>query len=338
MDPENKEKSPEENFGKVIETLHNKSKLSSLRTYQGDMAEFIKSKNESVFSITLKEKERKEEKIKEEKRREIKIEPKIEIKTEAQEAKVEKRVEPKIEPKIEKKEVEKKVVNKNVRTNITIAFVSLILVVLGVLAFLFVFKFVKTEPVSNVVVEAEIIPYNSVVNLTEVTNENFGQKLGELSFTGGLSIVKISDNSGVQIKKTADLFNFLKLSPPGALIRTFGNKYMVGVISQDEKIYPFIAITINDFGSAFSAMLDWEGNMEKDLYFLGTSTSTATTTESFVWKDLIIKNKDARGLINQKGQAKIVYTFLDKNTILITNSTDAIGEISALYASRAVVR
>jgi len=68
MDPENKEKTgsnegigqvPKE-FGQVIDTLHSKQKIPSLRTYQGDMAEFIKEKNESVFSIAAKEKKRKE--------------------------------------------------------------------------------------------------------------------------------------------------------------------------------------------------------------------------------------------------------------------------------------
>ena len=56
MDSENKDKSNE--FGRVIDALHSKQKLPSLRTYQGDMAEFIKSKNESVISIAVKEKEK----------------------------------------------------------------------------------------------------------------------------------------------------------------------------------------------------------------------------------------------------------------------------------------
>ena len=59
MDSENKDKSNE--FGRVIDALHSKQKLPSLRTYQGDMAEFIKSKNESVISIAVKEKEKKQE-------------------------------------------------------------------------------------------------------------------------------------------------------------------------------------------------------------------------------------------------------------------------------------
>ena len=58
MDPEKKEEVNK--FGKVIDLLHNKTKLPSLRTYQGDMAEFIKNKDESIVSIVVKEKEKEE--------------------------------------------------------------------------------------------------------------------------------------------------------------------------------------------------------------------------------------------------------------------------------------
>ena len=49
-----------DDFGRVIDALHTKSKLSSLHTYQGDVAEYVKDKQESVISIAVKEKERQE--------------------------------------------------------------------------------------------------------------------------------------------------------------------------------------------------------------------------------------------------------------------------------------
>ena len=57
MNSEKKEGEVPDNFGKVVEELHNKQKLSALRTYQGDMAQFIREKDESVISVKLKEKE-----------------------------------------------------------------------------------------------------------------------------------------------------------------------------------------------------------------------------------------------------------------------------------------
>ena len=61
VDPDNKPEKTSSKFGRVIKALHNKAKLPSLRTYQGDMAKFIKEKNESVISIAIKEKVKKEE-------------------------------------------------------------------------------------------------------------------------------------------------------------------------------------------------------------------------------------------------------------------------------------
>ena len=87
---------------------------------------------------------------------------------------------------------------------------------------------------------------------------------------------------------------------------------------------------------------------------MATSTATSTATSSasttvvinipmkqpdvFSWKDLIIKNKDTRALVDEAGQARMAYTFLDKNTILITNNLSAIGDITSIYVSRSVVR
>lgn len=46
---------------KLVETLHNKQKLPSLRTYQGDVASAVKDKDESLTSIFFKERKKREE-------------------------------------------------------------------------------------------------------------------------------------------------------------------------------------------------------------------------------------------------------------------------------------
>jgi hypothetical protein len=334
MDEEKKEDNPE--FGKVIDALHSKQKLPSLRTYQGDMAEFIKNKNESVVSIAIKEKEGKEKKTKEGK----------------------------------KLESYSKKNTGNFQINLTMAVLSLLLIFGGAAVFFYVFKVLKEEPVSKVAVQEEIIPYSNLITLANITNKSLGPELSKLPLSNGISIVKISDTNGTSFLKAQDFFNFLEVILPASLKRTIKNEYALGIISQNNKNSYFIVITANDFGAAFSAMLDWEGNMEKDLSFLNAetdnfivasaATTTATTTanaatnggqasttliveipmkpESFSWKDVIIKNKDTRALMNEKGESRIAYTFLDKNTILITDNISVIGDISSAYASRSVAR
>jgi hypothetical protein len=318
MDPENKEdtrldkeagQSPSE-FGKVIDALHEQHKLPSLRSYQGDMAEFIKSKDESVISIALKEKKKKEEK--EEKR---------------------------IEEEMEKEKLEplSKKSSGAFKMNLTMLLVSVLLIAGGVLASFYIFQFVNKAPQVKVVAKEEIIPYNNLLSIKDVTNTNLGSELRKLSPANGINIVEISDSKNQTFQKAKDFFDFLKITLPPALERTLKDKYVIGIMSQNKNDFYFMVITVNDFGQAFSAMLDWENSMDKDLYFINAEISTSTK-DTFSWKDLIIKNKDTRGLVNQRNQEKIAYTFLDKNTIFITNNLSSIGEMSVAFTSRSIAR
>ena len=344
---ENKEEKEVDKFGKVIDALHNKAKLPSLRTYQGDMAEFIKNKDESVVSVVIKEKEKRE---REEKEQEKKWQEKI-----AKEE--EKKKENKVKTEIEKEEegsimfpkpIEKpKSKGNGLQINITIIILSLFLIIGGVAVSFYIIKALKKPQLSEVVLEQDIIPYNNLITLANVTKLNFWSELAGLNLENGVNLLQISGVDGNLFKKSEDFFDFLDVSL--SLNRTLKDEYVVGVISQKGKTTPFIILMINDFGRAFSAMLEWEKSIEKDLTFLTSKTKigqTASTTEvgapltseAFVWKDIIIKNKDTRGLVNSKNQSKIAYTFLDKNTILIVGDIDMIGEISSIYASRSIVR
>lgn len=321
----------EKGFGKIIDALHEKQKLPSLRTYQGDVSEFIKEKNESTISIATKEREAKRE------RGELEM-PK-----------------PKSGPG-------------NKPVSLTMLLLSLMLILGGVMASVYIIRAMKEEPAEPVVAEEKILPYGHSLNLANVSRETLSAELRALPFQNGISIVKITDQNGAFIKTALDFFNFLKVSPPSALTRTLQESYAVGAISQSNSQAYFLAIKVSDFGTAFSAMLEWEKNLEKDLTFLratdikqnvstgvstgvdtSVSTSTATTTVSFEvtppliqhiwqWRDLIIKNKDTRALADQYGTSKLAYTFLDKNTILIISDAYAVGEISTAYASRAFTR
>ena len=113
---------------KLEETLHKKSALSSLRTYQGDMAKFIKDKNESVISVAIKEKERKEER----------------------------------EEKQENKPVKK---TSSFQANLMIIISTFLLIVGGFTAFIFVWQIINRPQNNNVGSQKELITYNKLVTL-----------------------------------------------------------------------------------------------------------------------------------------------------------------------------
>lgn len=308
MDTEEKKDNPGD-FGKVIDALHSRQKLPSLRSYQGDMAEFIKNKDQSVASIVLKEKEKE-------------------------------RKEEKLIPPIVKKESKN-----NFSANLVAALAALILLVGGGMVVLYTIGFLGGKEVEEVVIEQKIIPYNNSVILANATLSNLGTELLKIPNQNGISAVTITDASGQTIGSAREFFNFLKISPPAALMRTLEDEYMIGLFSQEGVSLPFLIIKVSDFGNSFSAMLDWETNLLSDLSFFDAEivqnsdyVTLSPLEDVYQWKDIIVKNKDTRGYANRKNEAKIAYTFLDKNTILIATNISTIGSISTSFASRSIVR
>lgn len=314
------EEKKENNNGmkRLEEALHNKSPLPSLRTYQGDMAEFIKEKNESVLSVAVKEKVRKEKEEEKQKEENKKINP------------------------------EKKPENKApFHINVTIMALSFLLVIGGALTIMYVFELIKKSPTAQVDTQSgkTIIPYNNSVSISNVTNETLIPELKKLSAGNGITNLKIIDSRGKEVSNSKDFFYFIAAKTPTDLQRTLGNDFFFGFMNQKSKLTPFVIIKVNDFGIAFSSMLEWENTLADDFDFLNTedprftgATTTGAVDQTFVWKDVIAKNKDARTFMNSKGVSKVTYTFLDKNTILITNNMDTVGEVSAIYISRSFTR
>lgn len=303
MNPEDKEVDPQNGFGRVVEELHNKQKLSTLRTYQGDMAEFIKTKNESVISVKLKEKERKEK----------------------QEEEAVKNGAP------PKKDVSKS----NFQVNITMIALSLALLATGASVFFYVFSFIN-RPDTEIKLETDLIPYNSATTIANINRENLREEIGKLPKPNGIDIIKISDSNGKLLVETKDLFDFLEIPNNLSLQRTLNKNFVVGRTTESEKITPFLIFNINDFGLAFSSMLDWENSMAEKLGFL--ASETITTPENYYWKDVLIKNKDIRAMTTLSGDTILCYTFLDRNAILITGDLATLAKIAELYSSRPVAR
>jgi hypothetical protein len=227
--------------------------------------------------------------------------------------------------------------------------VSLLLIVAGFVSFAVADKLLKEKPAPAAAAEKALIPYNDSVTLAVMAKESLGPELLKLPSGSGIKLVKVSGWDGQPIRKAQDFFDFLQVSLPPALSRNLKEDYAFGLWYQENQAVPFLIITVSDFGGAFAGMLDWEAALEKDLDFLSLEpamdmTSLLSTStipwkiEQFGWKDVIVKNKDTRALLSEKGKSKIAYTFLDRNTLLIAGNISAIGEISSIYAARAVAR
>ncbi|MDP3726179.1 MAG: hypothetical protein Q8R36_03200 [bacterium] len=109
---------------------------------------------------------------------------------------------------------------------------------------------------------------------------------------------------------------------PERLLRTINNEFFFGFHSF-KKIAPFLIITNRFYDGAFLGMLEWEKFMLHDIAPLFL-ISPADQGKFF---DAVIKNIDVRFLKNTRGEAILMYSFIDRQTIVITTNADTFAEI-----------
>lgn len=311
MDPNNQKP-----LGKkvdLIDALHRESKLPTLRTYQGDMATFIKEKNESVISVAVKEKEREERRQAESKR----LDPKI--------------GQIKLSQSVPE---EVKVVKPNF--NFTPLVLGLLLLLGGGVTIFYAFQYWSRTPVVTEVATSPIMRTDSTVKLVGIDKGSLIIELGKLAQSEGLKAVSLSNQETISIDEAPKLFDLIGVPESITLRRTLRDQFLLGTLTESNSSTNFLILTIDDFGRAFASMLEWESTLTKDLPFLVATKSG--DEKSLAWRDVIVKNKDARALIDTKGNSLIVYTFLDKNTLLVASNLSLLDELVELYRTRSVVR
>lgn len=151
---------------------------------------------------------------------------------------------------------------------------------------------------------------------------------------------------------------------PADLLRTISPTFLLGVHSFDTN-QPFLLLKVDPYEQAFAGMLAWEPTMHQDLSplfdytpspHINTDTSDTTTAASSTataatssatpatsttaavtnpdsaftqatFVDTIVENHDARALKNTAGDIYFLWTFLDRNTVLITTNPNTVREV-----------
>jgi hypothetical protein len=115
--------------------------------------------------------------------------------------------------------------------------------------------------------------------------------------------------------------NALVPNIPQKLLRTIQQESALGVHSQSGN-QAFLVLRVDSYEQAFSGMLEWENTLGSDLVPLFNTQSLQT---GFI--DKIIENHDARVLEDQSGTIVLLWTFLDRNTLVITTNNATLHEI-----------
>ncbi|HVV38805.1 MAG TPA: hypothetical protein VHD31_00570 [Candidatus Paceibacterota bacterium] len=153
-----------------------------------------------------------------------------------------------------------------------------------------------------------------------------------------------------------EVLQFLSPNVPDTLTRTIDPSEFVLGIHVYEENQPFLILKADSYEQAYAAILNWEPYMQKDLAPLfartprlqimatqpnatttqSTATSTATTTTtppvpnytaSTTFIDRIVENHDARVIQDSAGNILLLWSFLDRKTLVITTNEVTLREI-----------
>jgi hypothetical protein len=122
--------------------------------------------------------------------------------------------------------------------------------------------------------------------------------------------------------------------------------YILGVHVYDGN-QPFLILRVDSYEQAFSGMLAWERTMPQELAPLFTrtprpklpgevvpeATSTVPSITSTQFQDKIVENHDARVITNAQGDILLLWTFLDRNTLVIATNDATLRELISRRSS-----
>lgn len=275
--------------------------LKSLRTFQGDIQEHIDSKQETIASIAIAE---------------------------------------------QKKKIENNVPTYTERPKSSIY--SPLLIIITVICFVgggIIFGglyFFNTQEEAEVAVNTQkvILPYaqkrDIIVtgNQSEVITElltarnTLAPQVNNLLYTPfikGTSSISVSDTINILMPSTSD-----------TLKRNISD-VMVGVYSYDTNEI-FIILKPDDFGIAYSEMLNTEKNLSKDMSVLFPKLFSHLSSNPPIFIDETYKNKDVRVIKDLNADVVFLYSFIDRNTLVFTANEKTFEGILNKYNQRNTAR
>lgn len=136
-------------------------------------------------------------------------------------------------------------------------------------------------------------------------------------------------------------FTHIEAQVSGSFLRSLDDDMNIGVhIFSGSQ--PFMILKTNFYENSFAGMLQWEKNMNEDLAPLFGSvvridqgTTTDTLFGGSFFTDKIFKNKDTR-ILKDGEETILLYSFIDKNTLLITTNEDTFEEILTRITSNRI--
>ncbi|MBU4536541.1 hypothetical protein KJ603_00690 [Patescibacteria group bacterium] len=238
-----------------------------------------------------------------------------------------------------------KKIDKPTRKKIYLSILSMFLVLSGIISVIFVYYYKPTPIIKVNDVEVKSFIYSEyqkeifienlnnikLTKLIQTSIDNINLPIGSLLHLYLTKRYEENNLVGKSIMSTNELFSLLNSRASETLLRFLEPNFMFGYYSSNEN-YPFLILKTTSFDNSFPEMLVWENNIVEDLKPLFTENKPTISNEDirggeFKFKDIVIKNKDTRAILNDSGEIIFAYSFIDKNTIIITTSKISLQEV-----------
>lgn len=266
--------------------------IRALRTYQGDVEQALSKNKSSAITVMVAEQKRREER------------PDL--------------APPKISTEVK---------------NRTFFALGSVLLVLGILVVGGVYYYIKSTgetPIEQP--NKSLVIFSKETNLVTTSGrEQYVQKINSEKnafklTTNSILYLKVVDGSGNTVN-SEDFLKILANKIPSDLARSFDKEFMLGIYSFDTN-EPFIILKTSDYPSSFAGMLKWEKEMVRDI---GDVFSINENLRDVAFIDEELKNKDLRILKDTDNKTVLVYSFIDKNTLIITSNENIFTAVLGKY-------
>ncbi len=131
----------------------------------------------------------------------------------------------------------------------------------------------------------------------------------------------LPNGAGERPATSGEILGLLSVNLPGKTLRALENTIMFGSVKTNRN-EPFMVLRSYNFDVLFAGLLEWEPTLQSDLAPL-----FGTPTQSPHFTDAVRDNKSIRILYDTSGAEVLLYSFIDKNTVIITTSVEALAQL-----------
>jgi hypothetical protein len=118
---------------------------------------------------------------------------------------------------------------------------------------------------------------------------------------------------------------------PAQFVASLDTTYMAGRFASPTQNFGFLVFSLSSYEDTFASL---NRLSEQNALLLARLLNPSLGEQKTLsWKNVFIKNIDARVLVNDADEILLAYTFLNKKTLLITTDKDAFIALTARYTT-----